>query len=360
MALSKIPSAGFQDNVKFRNIIINGDMSIAQRSTSKTGITGAGYHTIDRWHTYILNCGTYTFSQSTDVPSGEGFSNSFKIDCTTADASPASADQFYLRQKLEAQFLQYLCYGTSNAKKLTLSFWVKCNKATTASVQLAGHDFSKMVTKSYTINTADTWEKKIITFNGNTSDSFNNDNGVGMDLRWWLDSGSDFTSGTPSGDWEANDNTKRNNNNLGLASSTDNEFYLCGVQLEAGEVASDFEFLPHDVNLQRCQRYYEVLAEGDGNDFCTAACYDSTLAFGGVIWKTTKRSAPSLDQVSGTEYYRLFNNGSADNFDSFTLNQVSIHSGRLVNADSIAVTQGHAGWFGTRNANCFVALDAEL
>ena len=291
MAITKLTPISFEDNVKFRNIIINGDMSVSQRSTSATGITGAGYHAIDRYHTYILNCGTYTFSQSTDIPSGEGFSNSFKIDCTTADATPAAADQFYVRQKLEAQFLQYLCYGTSNAKKLTLSFWVKCNKATTASVQLAGHDFSKMVTKSYTINTADTWEKKTITFNGNTSDSFNNDNGVGMDLRWWLDSGSDFTSGTPSGDWEANDNTKRNNNNLGLASSTDNEWYITGVQLEAGDTASDFEFLPVDINKIRCERYHQRTQAFIGGGHST-----SGTVIGEVSLNVEMRATPSGSQ----------------------------------------------------------------
>lgn len=258
---NQLPQKNIANNVNFRNIVINGSMDISQRATS-TQFTGAGYHALDRWQVYISSLGTHTMSQDSSVPTGQGFSKSLKIACDTADSSPAAGDQFYLRTKFEGQNLQYLRYGTSSAQKLTLSFWVKSNKTTTASVQLQDHDNSKMVTKSYTINTADTWEKKTITFNANTSNSFTNDNNLSLDVRWWLDSGSDFTSGTPSGDWEANDNTKRNNNNLGLASSDTNTFFLTGVQLEAGDTASDFEFLPHDVNLQRCQRYYSVALAG--------------------------------------------------------------------------------------------------
>ena len=107
MAISKIPSAGFQDNVKFRNIIINGDMSIAQRGTSTSSITGSDYHTADRFKTIITTLGTWTQSQSTDVPTAQGFSKSLKMDCTTADGSPASGDSLRITTHLEGQNLQY-------------------------------------------------------------------------------------------------------------------------------------------------------------------------------------------------------------------------------------------------------------
>ena len=274
-AVTKAKTTGVVSD-PFRNIIINGDMSIAQRSTSTTSITGAGYHTVDRYQIYLASLGTWTMSQSTDVPSGQGFAKSCKFDCTTADSSPAASDEFYFRQRFEGQFLQYLKYGTSSAQSLTLSFWVKCNKTTTATVALQDHDNTKMQVKSYTISSANTWEKKTITFSGNTSDSFANDNNLSLDVRWWLDSGSNFTSGTPSGSWEANDNTKKNPNNLALASSTSNEWYITGIQLEAGTSASDFEFLPHDVTLRRCQRYYQF--------------EDGTVGNGG-----TSHAEPSLD-----------------------------------------------------------------
>jgi len=127
MAISKIPSAGFQDNVKFRNIIINGDMSQSQRSTSTSSITSNAY-VLDRWNVLPSSLGTWTNSQSTDVPTGQGFANSFKLDCTTADASPSASDLLIVRQKFEGQNLQYLKKGTANAESTTLSFWVKSNK----------------------------------------------------------------------------------------------------------------------------------------------------------------------------------------------------------------------------------------
>jgi hypothetical protein len=313
MAIDKVTSASITDGVlqpNFRNLVINGDMSVSQRSTSVSSITSAEYYTVDRWQIYLLNLGTWTQSQSTDVPSGQGFATSLKFDCTTADASPAASDEFYVRTKFEGQNLQYLKYGTSSARKLTLSFWVKCNKATTASLMLFDHDNSKMVSKSYTINSANTWEKKTITFNGNTSNSFTNDANLSLDVRWFLDSGSNFTSGTPSGDWEANDNTKKNPNNLALASSTDNEWYLTGVQLEASDTASDFEFLPHDVNLSRCQRYFIDMGNQAG------VSYSSTNGMTwGLQFPTTMRTAPSTAfNYSGTanRIYRLDNAATSD------------------------------------------------
>ena len=102
MAISKIPSAGFQDNVKFRNIIINGDMSIAQRGTSAIWITSMVITLCDRWRTCRTDLGTWTQSQSTDVPTGQGFAKSLKMDCTTADASSAS-DDFYFNKELKVK-----------------------------------------------------------------------------------------------------------------------------------------------------------------------------------------------------------------------------------------------------------------
>ena len=126
MALSKVdlanqvenqlPQSLVADNVNFRNIIINGDMSIAQRGTSTASINSTGYYTIDRMNTAETSLGVWTQSQSTDVPSGQGFVNSLKMDCTTADASPSANDFLSIRQKFEGQNLQYLKKGTSNAE----------------------------------------------------------------------------------------------------------------------------------------------------------------------------------------------------------------------------------------------------
>ena len=130
MAITKIPAAGFTGN-NFRNIIINGDMSIAQRATSSTGITGSGYYTCDRWRFGADTAGTWTQSQDTSVPTGQGFAKSIKLDCTTANGSLSAGSALFYTQRIEGQNLQYLKKGTSNAESLTASFWVKSNKTGT-------------------------------------------------------------------------------------------------------------------------------------------------------------------------------------------------------------------------------------
>ena len=269
MALSKIdvanmvenqmPQANVADNVNFRNIIINGDMSQAQRSTSVSSITGSGYNTVDRWHIVLSSLGTWTQSQSTDVPTGQGFAKSLKMDCTTADASPGSGDFLFLNQKVEGQNIQYLKKGTSSAESTTLSFWVKSNKTGTYICELDDNDNTRNINKSYTISSADTWEKKTITFAGDTTGAFGNDNGTSLQVIWWLGAGSNYTSGTLNNAWESTTNANRAVGQVNLADNTANEFYITGVQLEAGTAASDFEFLPFDINLRRCQRYYQTM-----------------------------------------------------------------------------------------------------
>jgi hypothetical protein len=242
----------------FRNIVINGDMQIAQRSTSLS-ITGDGYHTIDRFDTSIVSMGTFTQSQSTDVPTGEGFAKSLKMDCTTADASPAAADRIFIRQMFEGQNLQYLKKGTASALSLTASFWVKSTKTGTFIVDLFDSNNSRSISKSYTVNTTNTWEKKTITFEGDTTGAFNNDNGASLQLNFWLGAGSNFTSGTLNTSWNSNTSANRAVGQVNVADSTSNDWYVTGIQLEAGTSATDFEFLPIDVSLGRCQRYFQKL-----------------------------------------------------------------------------------------------------
>jgi len=240
----------------YRNIIINGDMSIAQRSTSVASITTTGYYTIDRWNIILSSLGTWTQSQSTDVPTGQGFAKSLKMDCTTADASPASMDRLFVEQKFEGQNLQYLKKGTANAVSTTLSFWVKSNKTGTYITQLYDVNNNRTISKSYTVNVTDTWEKKTITFAGDTTGTLGNDNSHRLSARFYLGAGTGWTSGTLGTSWGAGVNVNIAVGQVNLADDTANEWYVTGVQLEAGTTASDFELLPFDVNLARCLRYY--------------------------------------------------------------------------------------------------------
>jgi hypothetical protein len=311
MAITKIPAAGFTGN-NFRNIIINGDMSIAQRATSVASITTSNYYTVDRYQLDLTTLGTWTQSQSTDVPSGQGFGYSLKMDCTTADASPASSDKLMFRQSIEGQNLQYLKKGTANAVSLTLSFWVKSTKTGTFICELQDVDNTRAVSGTYTVITTNTWEKKTITFPADATGAFSNDNGESLRLNFWLGGGSDFTSGTLATTWSSTTNANRAVGQVNCADSTSNDWLITGVQLEAGTTASDFEFLPVDVNLQRCQRYFEVFKkEGSETVICLAQGISSAQVFGRLFFKTEKRAVPSGSVSAFGDFQVLLGNASS-------------------------------------------------
>jgi hypothetical protein len=245
-------------------LIINGDMAIAQRGTSVTGITSTAYYTVDRFSTGASSLGTWTQSQSTDVPTGQSFSSSLKMDCTTADASPGSSDNLGIVTKMEGQNLQLLKKGTSDAEYLTVAFWVKSAKTGTYILELFDVDNSRIIVQAYTISSANTWEKKVLSFAGDTTGALNNDNNTSLQLRWWLGSGTDFTSGTLATSWGAQNNVDRAVGVVNLADSTSNDWYLTGVQIEVGQFDAnsipDFQFEDRATSLARCQRYYNEIS----------------------------------------------------------------------------------------------------
>jgi hypothetical protein len=315
MAISKIPSAGFQDNVKFRNIIINGDMSIAQRGTSATGLTNgsSGYHTCDRWKFSEGGAPSFQFTQTQDttVPTGQGFATSLKMDCTTAQGSLAAADNLRIDQRIEGQNLQYLKKGTSSAESLTLSFWVYATKTGTNIVELFDNDNSRSISKSYTISSSNTWEKKTITYDGDTTGAFGNDNAQSLRCNFFLAAGSDLTSGTLQTSWGTQVTANRAVGQVNHADSTSNNFYITGVQLEAGEVASDFEFLPVDVNLQRCQRYFYNWVSSAGQTYSNLAHnIVNNKSYGCFVLPVLMRANPTLTTNGTASHYGSWQGGS--------------------------------------------------
>ena len=266
MPLNTIPnkgltSRGYPSDRLVTPIIINGDMSVAQRATSKTGITSTSYNTVDRFRVGVSGFGTWTQSQDTDVPTGEGFAKSLKMDCTVASGPDAAGSVLYHVQYVEAQNLQNLKFGTSNAEYITLAFWVKTNVTGTYTVEIESDDSSRHICGTYTVNASNTWEKKILSFPGDTTGSITNDNGRGFEIFWWLGAGSEFTSGTLATSWASQTAGNRvSSSQANIASSTDNNFWITGVQLEVGEFDSttipSFPFESHESNLRKCQRYY--------------------------------------------------------------------------------------------------------
>ena len=237
-----------------RNLIINGAMQVAQRGTSQSSVTATGYYCVDRFKVSdSISTLVTTVSQSTDAAAG--FEYSKKIDVTTANASPSASEYFVIQQSIEAQDLEKLQYGTSAAKSLTLSFYVKSPKTGTHYAELAipsGQFFSK----PYTINSANTWEYKTLTFAGNTGQALvNSGTSAGINVNFWLVAGSTFTSGTYSEVW-SNTNANRLVGQVNVLDNAANDFYLTGVQLELGDTATPFEHRSFGDELARCQRYY--------------------------------------------------------------------------------------------------------
>jgi len=351
MAITRIGNPAIADvrGINFRNIIINGGMDVAQRATSTSSITSTGYHTVDRFETNISSMGTWTQSQSTTVPTGQGFAKSLKMDCTTADASPAAGDQVVIEQKVEGQNLQYLNFGNSSAKSLTLSFWVRSNKTGTYCASLFNNDQSKWFSKQYTISSADTWEKKTLTYAGDTSNAFNNDNGTSLRCRFWLGAGSTYTSGTITSTWttESGNEGSLASGQVNLADSTSNEWYVTGVQLEAGQVASDFEFLPVDVNFNRCKRYYQQVGDTpDGRDEAkqgvTGQMWTNAQLLPTYVLSPSMRTAPSLS-TSTSALGTVYTNGVGLTINSVAANTSSrTHLQPALNTAS-AATKGYAG-----------------
>ena len=241
-----------------QNLIINGAMNIFQRATSATGIVSEAYHTADRFKTNMSDAGTFTVSQSTTVPAGQGLSNSLKLDCTTADASVAAGSYMSIDHRIEAQNLQRLNWGTSSAKKLTISFWVRSNLTGTYVLEFLHGDAFVYNSNTYTIDAANTWEKKIITISGYTPTAINDDNGIGLYIFWWLQAGSTYGGGTTTNDtWHTTQANRAGGLTVDLGTSTDNEFYLTGIQLEVGEQATPFEHLSFSEELFMCERYFQ-------------------------------------------------------------------------------------------------------
>lgn len=298
-----------------RNVIMNGAMQVAQRGTSTASITTTGYYTADRYETAISSLGTWTQSVEADAPTGSGFRKSLKMLCTTADASPSAADYLIIWQKLEGQNLQQFLKGTASAKSFSLSFWVKGTTTGTYITQLFDADNSRSVSKSYTIDVANTWEKKTIDFGSDTTGAFANDNGNSVEVRWWLGSGSTFTSGTLGTTWAAGVDSAAAVGQTNLAGATSRSWQVTGAQLEVGSVATPFEFEDIGTTLAKCQRYYIRYIAGV---LASSVNATSTTVFEGIIpLIVAMRTTPATLDSSAT---RLSDGAATTNTATLLLN----------------------------------------
>ena len=341
MSQTKVEAPFVENNANFRNLIINGDMKIAQRATGATTITNNSidYATVDRWFVYEYSGGVLT-SEQHDMSAADqattGQKKAMELNVTTADTSIASGEWCWFAQAVEAQFCQHALYGTSAAKTLTLSFYVKSNKTGTYAVVLDKNDSTRYrLPITYTIDSADTWEKKVIEFSptaGSTSlitaanGAIADDNGVGFFVWWILVAGTDYhgtnNTWTSSGHYATSDQ-------VNWLDSTSNNFHITGVQLEVGDAATDFEHLPTDIQLHRCQRYCQKFDLSDSNNMYGIG---RTLSSNRVdIWFPTKieMRAP-VDAISDSLTTTTIYRGDGTRHDSTTQTATALVNANLV------------------------------
>jgi hypothetical protein len=287
------PSAGALSS---RTVLVNGDMRVAQRGTSKAGKSVTAYSTVDRFRFSLTALGTWTETQeNTGGPTAE-FPFSVKYLCTAANASPATGALALLQQALEGQNLQHFKYGAANALDVTLSFWVKSNKTGTYTSELTKwYSALRFIPNRFTIDVAGTWEYKTIVISGDTANAISNDNSEGLALLIWFGAGATYNGGSYTADTWHNTPANRCAGNVNLADTVNNYIQITGVQLEVGDTATPFEHRSYGQELALCQRYFKRYGFGTTNGrFAIGAWGSASSVEVTATFPTTMRAAPSL------------------------------------------------------------------
>ena len=378
MSQTKVEAPFVEKVHHFKNLIYNGGMKIWQRTTSATTIPSGDVSTVDRW---VMSEGTggsatseYDLLSDADRAT-TGHSYALELNCTGADTSIAATDRSYIYHSVEAQNCQHLKYGSSAAETLTLSFWVKSNLTGNFPLTLKQEDnTSYYLPLSYTINSANTWEQKVVQISptaGSTSlitssnGVINNDNGRGLMLFFGLVWGSNYTgsqSGTPtwtsSAYYADSDITFVN-----FYSSTSNNLYITGVQLEVGDQATEFEHVSQDVELRRAQRYFYKHTDplsSDNEPICIGAYYSSSQVNGVIHFPVTMRASPSLICTDASTHFRIYRNGTGDTADNWSAGNITRNAAEIYNNSDVSGTAGHGCTIATDDAAASISFSAEI
>tara|TARA_R100000655_G_scaffold3710_8_gene12550 strand:- start:1466 stop:2560 length:1095 start_codon:yes stop_codon:yes gene_type:complete len=342
-----------------KNFIINGAQNVAQRGTSSTGIgASSGYFTVDRFGCFQAGtAGRVTMTQESDGPAG--FANCMKFACTTADTSVAAGEQFGFYTGLEGQDVQRLEKGTSDAKPVTVSFWVKGNASATYVLELYDWDNTRNIAQTFAVTTS--WNRIELTFAGDTSGAFNDDNGGSLGLYFHLHAGSNYTSGTLNTSWGSITAANRVVGGSSIFDSTDRTFFMTGLQMEIGEKATEFEHEPYDVTYKKCLRYYQrITGTAASNHYLgTLQAYASASVFGllAPYLAPLRIAKPTVGQSGTFEYSQT---GSSDTGNATIDNLAASDFGWMTGGwGGGTVTAGYAS--GSRaTENAYLEADAEL
>jgi len=350
-----------------RNVIINGACLVAQRDNLTTAQTG--YGAVDRFQLLSTGASRFTLSKNDGPGAQYGLPSALKFETTTADNSIAATDYMYLDTRLEGQDIQRFQKGSSDAKQFTLQFWIKLAVTGTYVVQLFDADNSRHVVANYTVNSANTWEKKIITFPADTTGSFDNDNARSLDIRWHFMGGSNYRGGTQQTTW-GSIVAANMLEGMGNAVSSTGDNFITGMQLEVGSQATPFEHKKYADELFLCQRYYERQSVNDGNGGYATVAHgyraNSTRVVIEPVFRVSKRAVNANFEFDGPMRLFYYSNSSDYEIDSFTtINnaQFGLHGGYIVLDRTGGVGGADGGTFrmeGSGDASSYIAFDSEL
>jgi hypothetical protein len=358
-----------------RNLIINGDMQVNQRLGLESN-TRNGYGSVDRFSVLYTGNDEAPTQEQTDVASGTtpytlGFRKAFKVTNGNQTSGAGAADYVGIYYYMEGQDISSSGWNATNPdSKITLSYWVKSSVAQTFYGKARAYA-SSQYEHTYSIPlSANTWTKVTETMSGNSNfSSLVNTNAAGFNHSIMLFFGTDYTNNKTLGEWAVKDNANKSPDMASTWYTTnDATFEITGVQLEVGDTATPFEHRSYADQLQRCERYYQVLlkhgdASDGGNTVLGAAgvMYSSSYLAAPFSFKTTMRASPTLRSANSTGCFKFYRNGSNDVFDDFSTGTArSTYSLELYNNTDISGTAGHAGFIYAVNSNATLAVDAEL
>ena len=373
MTQTKVEAPFVENNANFRNLVINGDFRVFQRTASSTAVGNGTYSTADRFKTNFSNDGAATTIQSqlSDADRATtGHQYAWRWDVGTADGTIAANQSAYFRHFIEGRNCSGLAYGSSAAKTLTLSFWVKSSKTGTYSCTVEKDDSTKyLLPLEYAISSADTWEYKTLVISptaGSTSlitgsaGDIVQDSGKGITLYWWLAAGSDITGGT-NNTWGSNTDNFTTTNQVNWLDSTDNDFYITGIQLEVGDKATDFEHLPYDVQLARCQRYYFQITPAQYDPATIGACNGTDNCISHIFFPVEMRGDPSLGTSGTASDYVIYEAGTVHTCSAVpqanTINNLGM---RMIFASNGNLAAGNAAENLPYNTSALLKFNAEL
>jgi len=349
-----------------RNMLINGDMRISQRNDTSavTVSASAGVYTLDRWQLYT-NSGNYSVQQITDTTLPSGFLNAAKITVSSVGNTSGSGNAVHFEQKIEANNISHLNWGGGNAgtaRTCTLSFFVKSSVTGTYSVHL-GNDNDRFYIATYTIDSANTWEKKSITLAGPSDGTWNTGTGRGLEIVWVLLQGSGGTTSSLN-QWISTSQTFASTSTTQWGTNSGATFFLTGCQFEIAGVAQPFEHEGFEQNLARCQRYYhKIQATVAYTRYAVGQAENTTQ--GEVYYEhpVEMRAKPTLGQTGTASNYAIYQNAGVIALSTVpVINSAQTKKMAVINPTvSSGMTQGEALVFlSNNNTDSYIEYIAEL